>query len=98
MPDYLKANHEAEEVWFEEIERVTAAGVTDTASSSFAAYCALEASIRATYRRGEVPRGAYMSEARKMREELGLSGPGKRTTADTPTDPLSPEGNPFAAL
>lgn len=96
MPDYL--SREAQDVWFEEIERVIAHGVNADHSSTFATYCSLEAACRAIWNSGEVPRGAYLTEKRKLSELLGIGGLSGRTTAGTITDPLNAAANPFAAL
>lgn len=95
MPDYLSA--EAQDVWFEELERVVGHGINADYSSTFATYCSLEAACRATWLSGEVPRGAYLTEKRKLAELLGISGLSGRIATGT-TDPLNPAANPFAAL
>lgn len=95
MPDYLTAA--AKDVWFEEIEFVVANGVNASHSSTFATYCSLEAQCRAIFASGEVPRGAYLSEKRKLAELLGISGLASRTTG-TSANPLQAEANPYGAL
>ena len=42
-------------------------------SSSFATCCSLEAQCRAVFVAGEVPRGAYLSEKRKLADPLGIT-------------------------
>jgi hypothetical protein len=96
MPDYLTL--EARDVWFEELERVVAHGISAEHSTTFATYCSLEAACRALWRQGEVPRGAYLSEKRKLSELLGISGIVGRTTAGRPVDPLDSNADPYGAL
>lgn len=96
MPDYLTA--EAQDIWFEELERVVSHGVNANHSSTFATYCSMEAACRALFRQGEVPRAAYLSEKRKLSELLGIGGLSGRTTTGGPTDPLSNTPNPYGAL
>jgi hypothetical protein len=95
MPDYLSA--EAQDVWFEELERVVAHGINADHSSTFATYCSMEAACRALFSKGEVPRAAYLSEKRKLSELLGIAGLSGRIALGA-TDPLNPAANPFAAL
>lgn len=94
MPDYLTAA--AKDVWFEEIEFVVAAGINASHASTFARYCSLEAQCRAIFAQGDVPRGAYLSEVRKLAELLGISGNAARN--GTPANPLQAEANPYGAL
>lgn len=96
MPDYLTAA--AKDVWFEEIEFVVANGINASHSSTFATYCSLEAQCRAIFAAGDVPRGAYLTEKRKLAELLGISGLAGRTTTGTPANPLQAEANPYGAL
>lgn len=95
MPDYLTAA--AQDVWFEEIEHVVAQGINNSHASTFATYCSIEAQCRAIFASGEIPRGAYLSEKRKLAELLGISGLSSRTTG-TIANPLSAEANPYGAL
>lgn len=95
MPDYLTA--EAQDVWFEELEHVIAAGINNSHSSTFATYCSIEAQCRAIFAGGDIPRGAFLSEKRKLAELLGISGLSSRTTG-TIANPLAPEANPYGAL
>ncbi|MBB5715858.1 hypothetical protein [Sphingomonas aerophila] len=96
MPDYLTAS--AQDVWFEVIEHVIANGINASHSSTFATYCSLEAVCRETFAKGDVPRGAYLTEKRKLAELLGISGLSSRTTTGTNANPLSAEANPYGAL
>jgi len=96
MPDYLTAA--AKDVWFEEIEHVVANGINNSHASTFARYCSLEAQCRAIFASGDVPRGAYLSEVRKLAELLGISGLAARTTTGTSTNPLQAEANTWASL
>lgn len=96
MPDYLTAA--AKDVWFEEIEHVVGNGINASHSTLFATYCSIEASCRATFAIGEVPRAAYLSEKRKLAELLGIGGLSGRTTNGTVANPLSAEANPYGAL
>ena len=96
LPDYLSA--EAEDVWFEELERVVAHGINANHSSTFARYCSMEAACRAMWAKGTVPQAAMLSEVRKLSEMLGIGGLAGRTSAGTPTNPLSAEANPYGAL
>lgn len=95
MPDYLTAA--AKDVWFEEIEFVVSHGINASHSSTFATYCSLEAQCRAIFAAGDVPRGAYLTEKRKLAELLGISGLASRTTG-TPSNPLVPASNPYGDL
>ena len=97
MPDYLRKLPAAQDVWFEELERVIAHGVTADHSSTLATYCCLEAQVRTLFASGEVPRAAFLSERRKLAELLGIGGLSGRTSAGT-TNPLDPNGNAFASL
>lgn len=93
MPDYLTPA--AEIVWQEEIGRVMATGVTEIDSSLFARYCSLEALIRQAFGSSpEPPPAAYLTEARRMAELLGIAGRKSRVgkIADDPTQ----SSNPFA--
>ena len=72
MPDYLPAA--AQEVWHEELDRVTQSGTSSLDSSLFADYCCLAAIVRATFKAGEVPKGNQLVELRKQRELLGIGG------------------------
>lgn len=96
MPTYL--SKEAKEIWFEELERVVGAGINESHSSTFARYCSLEAANRAAFAKGEVPRGAYMSEVRKLSEMLGIAGIAGRTTNGGHIDPLAADADPYGAL
>lgn len=91
MPDYLTA--EAIDVWEEEIGRVMAVGVVEIDSSLFARYCSLEALIRKAFRTGkEAPPAAFLTEARRMAELLGIAGRKSRVgkTAEAPNDDFNP--------
>jgi len=92
QPDYLTP--EAEIVWQEEIGRVMATGVTEIDSSLFARYCSLEALIRKAFMGNEPPPAAFLTEARRMAELLGIAGRKSRVgkVADDPTK----SSNPFA--
>lgn len=94
MPDYLTAT--AKDVWFEEIERVVAHGITAEHSSTFARYCSMEAAVRAAFAAGEVPRAAMLSEVRKLSEMLGIGGLAGRTTTGTPANLL--QADPYGDL
>lgn len=91
QPDYLTP--EAIDVWQEEIGRVMATGVVEIDSSLFARYCSLEALIRKAFRAGvDAPPAAYLTEARRMAELLGIAGRKSRVgkVADDPTKEINP--------
>jgi phage terminase small subunit len=90
MPEYLDA--EAQCVWEEDLGRAMSAGVVEVDSSEFAAYCALEASVRKAYTAGEVPPTAALVEARRKRELFGIAGPKSRIKSA----PARESKNPFA--
>lgn len=90
MPPYLTP--EAQDVWFEEIGRVVAAGMNELDSSFFARYCASEAALRKASLGGHVPPASFLGEVRKMSEALGICGPSSRVRS-RPSGPSS--GNPF---
>lgn len=80
---------EARAVWREEVDRVTACGITDADSSLFARYCTMEAFYRDQISAGELPKAAILTELRRMAELLGIAGLRSRLarvgTADKPT-------------
>lgn len=76
MPNFLPVAAQA--VWVEEYDRVVAGQTTDLDSSMFANYCALSAIIRAKFSNGEEPTAAYLVEARRLAEALGIGGPSSR--------------------
>ncbi|KTT98689.1 hypothetical protein [Sphingomonas sanguinis] len=86
-PRYL--TKEARSVWREELDRVTACGITDADSSLFARYCTMEALYRDQISAGELPKAALLTELRRMAELLGIAGLRSRLarvgTADKPT-------------
>lgn len=91
QPEYLSP--EAIDVWQEELGRVMATGVVEIDSSLFARYCSLEALIRKAFRAGgEAPPAAYLTEARRMAELLGIAGRKSRVgkVADDPTKEVNP--------
>ena len=92
QPEYLTA--EAIDVWQEEIGRVMATGVTEIDSSLFARYCALEALIRKAFMGSDPPPAAYLTEARRMAELLGIAGRKSRVGGGS-NDPTQ-SANPFA--
>jgi hypothetical protein len=81
MPGYLTP--EAQNVWHEEIDRVVQAGIASLDSSFFADYCALAALTRATFRLGQLPQAAQLTELRKRGEILGIAGPSSRALRGT---------------
>nr|WP_313427032.1 hypothetical protein [Brevundimonas diminuta] len=90
-PDWLTTA--GEEVWIDDITRVTAGSlVTARDSTVFATYCNLMGAIIETWRSGEVPPAAHLSEARKMAEQFGIFGRKSRLIADAGAAPT----NPFA--
>lgn len=91
QPDYLTP--EAIVVWQEEIGRVMATGVAEIDSSLFARYCSLEALIRRAFAAGDTPPpAAYLTEARRMAELLGIAGRKSRVgkVGDDPTKAINP--------
>lgn len=97
MPDYVRKNAAASAVWFEELERVIAHGITDEHSSTFARYCCLEAALRQEFEAGNLPRGNFLSEVRKLSELLGISGLAG-STSGTPINPVDQDGNRWGEL
>jgi phage terminase small subunit len=92
QPDYLTP--EAIDVWQEEIGRVMSAGVVEIDSSLFARYCSLEALIRKAFEAdGEPPPAAYLTEARRMGELLGIAG--RKSRVGKVTDDPTKQVNPF---
>jgi hypothetical protein len=91
MPEFLQSDAHAVCVWEEDLPRAMAAGAVDADSSEFAAYCALEASIRKAFEAGEAPPAAYLTEARRKRELFNLAGPKSRVVPAGQDD----GGNPF---
>jgi phage terminase small subunit len=94
MPDYLTAD--AQEVWHEELDRVTQSGTSNLDSSLFADYCCLAAIVRAAFKAGEVPKGNQLVELRKQRELLGIGGAPSRAQRGKVAEP-DPR-NEFAKL
>lgn len=92
QPDYLTP--EAIDVWQEEIGRVMGTGVTETDSALFGRYCSLEALIRKAFESGVPPPAAYLTEARRMAELLGIAGR-KSRVGKVGDDPIK-NANPFA--
>lgn len=92
QPDYLTPG--AVDVWQEEIGRVMATGVVEIDSSLFARYCSLEALIRKAFESGVPPPAAYLTEARRMAELLGIAGR-KSRVGKVADDPIK-NANPFA--
>ena len=76
MPDGLSAD--AQEIWLDELPRVIKSGVCDLDSSLFADYCSLYALVRHDFRNGHVPKAAYLSELRMMRQLLGIASVSSR--------------------
>ena len=94
MPAYLTPA--AQEVWTEEVTRVTRVGATGLDTSLFARYCSLEAISRAIFATGDAPKAATIAELRRMGELLGLSGPSSRVQAPIKAEAIPT--NPFAKL
>ncbi len=91
MPDWLSA--EAQEIWLDDIGRVTASRlVTERDTSAFANYCSLQASIVKCWKAGEVPPITALAEARKLQEIFGIAGARSRVQVR----PEAGAGNPFA--
>lgn len=95
-PDWLTPH--GEEVWMDDIARVTHGSlVTERDSTVFATYCNLMGAIIETWRSGEVPPAAHLSEARKMAEQFGIFGRKSRLVADgggESTNPFARNGKP----
>lgn len=73
QPDWLTA--EGEEVWMDDIGRVTASRMaTEKDSTQFANYCNLQGAINKAWREGECPPVAALTEARRMAEQFGIFG------------------------
>jgi len=97
MPEYLDRIVGAKDIWFEEIERVVAHGVTADHSSSFARYCCLEWLCRQAFAAAQVPAAATLSEVRKLAEMLGIVGLAGRTS-NGQQGPALAQHNPYADL
>jgi phage terminase small subunit len=91
QPDYLTP--EAVAVWQEEVGRVMAAGVVEIDSSLCGRYCSLEALIRKAFAAGEPPPAAYLAEARRMGELMGIAG--RKSRIGKVADDPSKSANPF---
>jgi len=91
QPDYLTPG--AIDVWQEEIGRVMSTGVVEIDSSLFARYCSIEALIRKAFEAGAPPPAAYLTEARRMGELLGIAG--RKSRVGKVTDDPSKQANPF---
>jgi hypothetical protein len=90
MPDWLSA--EAQEIWLEDLGRVTAHRlVTEKDTSAFANYCALQALIVLCFKKGEAPAITALSEVRKLQELFGIGGAKSRLQVK----PANGSGNPF---
>lgn len=88
-PDWLTTA--GEEVWMDDIQRVTVGSlVTARDSTVFATYCNLMGAIIETWRSGEVPPAAHLSEARKMAEQFGIFGRKSRLVADAGAEKTNP--------
>lgn len=75
----------------DDIARVTCGSlVTERDSTVFATYCNLMGAIVTTWRLGEVPPAAHLSEARKMAEQFGIFGRKSRLVADGGADKTNP--------
>ncbi len=91
MPDWLSA--EAQEIWLEDLGRVTATRlVTEKDTSIFANYCAMQASIVKCFKANEVPPITALAEVRKLQELFGIGG--ARSRVQVKAEPGA-GGNPF---
>jgi len=93
---FLNLPAAAQEVWHEELDRVTQSGTSSLDSSLFADYCCLAAIVRATFKAGEVPKGNQLVELRKQRELLGIGGAPSRAQRGKVAEPDT--RNEFAKL
>lgn len=90
-PDWLTA--EGEEVWLDDIGRVSSTrAVTESDSTMFANYCNLQGAIIQAWRSGAVPPAAHLMEARKMAEQFRILGAKSRLE----TSGGQASTNPFA--
>lgn len=88
-PDWLTTA--GEEVWMDDIARVSNGSlVTERDSTVFGTYCNLMGAIIATWRLGEVPPAAHLSEARKMAEQFGIFGRKSRLVAGDTGEKTNP--------
>lgn len=88
-PDWLTTA--GEEVWIDDIARVTEGSlVSERDSTMFATYCNLVGAIAETWKSGEVPPAAHLSEARKMAEQFGINGRKSRLIADAGSEKTNP--------
>nr|WP_312165628.1 hypothetical protein [Brevundimonas diminuta] len=88
-PDWL--TEAGEEVWMDDVARVSNGSlVTERDSTVFATYCNLMGAIIETWRSGEVPPAAHLSEARKMAEQFGIFGRKSRLVADAGAEKTNP--------
>lgn len=80
-------------VWLDNIGRVAQTKqATELDSEMFATWCNLQAMIRATMENGGVPPAAYLSESRKIAEQLGLFGAKSRVGQKTGEKRKNPFG------
>ncbi len=80
-------------MWREEVDRVTACGITDADSSLFARYCTMEAAYRTQITAGELPKAALLTELRRMAELLGIAGLRSRLARSGGSE--APKASPF---
>lgn len=93
MPDWLTP--EGEEVWQDNVGRVSQKLVSEADSNEFANFCVLQGGIVKAVRAGEMPPVAAFAEVRKKAEMFGIAGPRSRMVAGAPKAPAS---NPFAKV
>lgn len=92
-PDFLTEGGRL--VWLDNIGRIAQTKqATELDSEMVATWCNLQALIRATMINGEIPPAAYLSESRKIAEQLGLFGAKSRVG----TKANEPKKNPFGQL
>lgn len=93
-PDFLTGGGRL--VWLDNIGRVAQTKqATELDSEIFAVWCNLQAVIRSTMADGGVPPAAYISESRKIAEQLGLFG--ARSRVGTKANEAK-KANPFGQI
>lgn len=92
-PEWLTA--EGEEVWLDDVGRVTAGRlITEKDSTAFANYCNMQGMIIRCWRKNEAPPITAVAEVRKQQELFGIGGAKSRLGVKGGNDKGS--ANPFA--
>lgn len=90
-PDFLTPGGRL--VWLDNIGRVAQTKqATELDSETFGNWCNLQAMIRQAWEAGSAPPAAYLSESRKIAEQLGLFGAKSRVGTKTSEQKKNPFG------